>query len=69
MNKGKKGAAIGYFLVCKYWPPGNVNTEEEFKTQVQKQVEGKSEAMEREAGWRMFAGMVSAFVAFVLWVE
>jgi hypothetical protein len=38
-QNGDKGAADGWFVVCEYWPPGNVETQ--YKAQVQKQMKGK----------------------------
>lgn len=39
-QNGRKGAAFGWFVVCEYWPPGNVETQ--YKAQVQKQIKGKN---------------------------
>ena len=63
----------GWFLVCEYWPPGNV--EGEFKAEVQRQIHGRKHILggvngsgtARARWWVVGSGLVVA-IAVAGWV-
>lgn len=59
-----EGSAVGWFVVCEYWPPGNVIGE--FKAEVQDQVGLKSESKTR-LSVRMSKGLYVMGVVFLVW--
>lgn len=61
-----KGTAPGWFLVCEYWPPGNVNSKEQFSQNVQKQVSRESAAARSAVGWMLALMILGAPAALIL---
>ncbi|KAL9047056.1 MAG: hypothetical protein Q9214_000273 [Letrouitia sp. 1 TL-2023] len=59
-----KGTAPGWFLVCEYWPPGNVNSKEQFSQNVQKQVSRESAAARSAAEWMLALMILGTAVGF-----
>ncbi|KAL9608597.1 MAG: hypothetical protein Q9167_006587 [Letrouitia subvulpina] len=60
-----KGTAPGWFLVCEYWPRGNVNSKEQFSQNVQKQVSRESAAAKPAVGWMLALMIFGATVALI----
>ena len=58
---------LGWFVVCQYEPPGNVDGE--YKDQVQKQIEGKKESSAVGKGVGALWGMLVMVVVVWLWTE
>ena len=48
VNCNGKNGVEGWFLICEYWPPGNVGGE--YAEEVQSQVEGGAGYMESKSG-------------------